>query len=125
MADDKERAVQKSGVHHQERRSNCAIACTLDILGDRWTMLIIRDLFRGCSRYGEFLKSGEGITTSLLADRLKRLQHAGLVERKPYSEHPPRFEYFLTAKGRSLSPVLGAVVNWGKANIANTRAYFD
>ena len=108
-----------------KRRSNCAVACTLDIIGDRWTMLIVRDLFRGYRRYNDFLESPEGITTSLLADRLKRLESQGLVKRKRYNKHPPRYEYELTDKGRALGPELKAVVEWGKANLAGTRAYSD
>src|SRR4030095_11114571 len=69
-------------------RSDCAIACALDLIGDKWTLLIVRDLFLGRSRYGEFLKAGEGIPTNILARRLRRLEAAGLVERK--LDPPPR-----------------------------------
>ena len=64
------------------KRSDCALACALDVIGDKWTLLIVRDLFLGRSRYGEFLSAGEGIPTSVLARRLRRLEAAGLVERK-------------------------------------------
>src|SRR5918912_1391089 len=82
--------------HRDERRSDCPIACSLDLIGDRWTLLVIRDLMRGKARFGDFLGSSEGIPTNILTERLKRLEDAGLVTRVPYREHPPRFEYRLT-----------------------------
>ncbi len=97
-----------------ERRSDCPIACSLDLIGDRWTLLIVRDLFRGRKRFSDFLASDEGIKTNILTDRLKRLQEAGLVERSLYEKHPPRYDYHLTSKGRDLSPVLTAIYGWGR-----------
>ncbi len=97
-------------------RSECPIACSLDLIGDRWTLLIVRDLFIGKHRFSEFLDSGEGIKTNILAERLKRLERAGLVERSLYQEHPPRYEYHLTEAGRELSPVVKAIYAWGRAN---------
>lgn len=101
-------------------RSSCPIAGTLDLIGDRWTLLVIRDLFRGKSRYGEFAESPEGIPTNILADRLERLAEAGLVESAPYQERPVRHAYKLTKKGESLKPVLMAIGQWGKENIPGT-----
>jgi DNA-binding HxlR family transcriptional regulator len=95
-------------------RSDCPIACTLDLIGDRWTLLIVRDLFKGKNRFSEFLGSEEGIKTNILTDRLKRLEWAGLVRRSRYQDHPPRYEYHLTPAGRSLSPVLKAIFTWGR-----------
>jgi DNA-binding HxlR family transcriptional regulator len=95
-------------------RSDCPVACTLDLIGDRWTLLIIRDLFHQKHRFSQFLESGEGIKTNILAERLKRLEAAGLVERTRYQERPPRYEYHLTEAGRSLSPVLKAMYSWGR-----------
>lgn len=86
---------------------------TLDVLGDRWSLLVVRDLMRGKRRYAEFLESKEGIPTNTLAERLKRLVRAGIVERHRYSEHPPRVEYLLTAKGEALRPIIRAMVDWG------------
>jgi DNA-binding HxlR family transcriptional regulator len=100
------------------RRSDCPVACTLDLIGDRWTLLIIRDLFKQKHRFSQFLESGEGIKTNILAERLKRLEGAGLVERTRYQEHPPRYEYHLTPAGRSLSPVLKAIYTWGRERFA-------
>lgn len=105
----------------KSRRSLCPVSCSLDIIGDRWTLLIIRDLLGGKHRYGEFLNSAEHIPTNILAERLKRLESAGLVTSAQYSEHPPRFEYQLTERGRNLSTVLDALANWGLEQFPGTR----
>src|SRR3982074_741382 len=84
-------------------RSVCPVACALDVFGDRWAFLVIRDLFPGKPRFSDFLPSPEHIPTNILAERLKRLERAGLVASAPYTEHPPRFEYHLTARGRALA----------------------
>ena len=89
------------------------MSCTLDILGDRWSLLVIRDLAMGKRRYAEFLESPEGIPTNILAERLKRLKAAGVIAATRYHAHPPRLEYSLTAKGEALRPVLRAMVDWG------------
>jgi len=104
--------ISRVKVASNERRSFCPIACSLDLLGDRWTLLVIRDLFRGLTRYGEFLASPEGIPTNILADRLERLEQAGLIKSDPYQLNPPRFTYTLTPKGVDLKPVLGALAGW-------------
>ena len=104
------------------RRSDCAVAGTLDVVGDRWTLLIVRDLlFSDGLRYGDFLASPEKIPTNTLADRLRRLEQAGLVRRELYSEHPPRAMYRLTESGRDLGGVLDALANWGMAHLPGTR----
>src|SRR5437762_11472336 len=90
------------------RRSECPVAGTLDLLGDRWTLLVVRDLLFGKTRYGDFLSSSEGIPTNILAERLRRLQEAGVVEAEPYSQHPRRLEYRLTPRGRAATVGLGA-----------------
>jgi DNA-binding HxlR family transcriptional regulator len=109
-----------------ELRSDCAVAATLDLVGDRWTLLIVRDLlFGGELRYGEFLTAAEGIPTNTLADRLRKLEAAGLVSKELYSEHPPRARYRLTKRGRALGPVLDALADWGVANVAGTRRLGD
>jgi DNA-binding HxlR family transcriptional regulator len=92
---------------------DCPVANTLDLIGDRWTLLIVRDLFLGRTRFAEFQQSLAGIPTNLLGDRLKQLEEHGIVERRFYSEHPPRAEYVLTEKGRALDVVLGALGQWG------------
>src|SRR5688500_13744420 len=94
-------------------RSRCPVACTLDIVGDKWTLLVVRDVMRGKRRFAEFAASSEGIPTNILADRLKRLVKAGVLDPRRYTEHPPRHEYVLTPRGRDLRPVLKAMVEWG------------
>lgn len=95
------------------RRSRCPVSCTLDVLGDRWSLLVVRDLMRGKSRYAQFLDSPEGIPTNILAERLKRLVAKGLVRSRRYSEHPPRREYALTPRGEDLRPIVRAMAEWG------------
>ena len=104
------------------RRSNCPVACSLDLLGDRWTLLVIRDLFQGKSRYSEFLASAEGIPTNILADRLRRLEQAGLISTSQYSGHSRRKAYTLTAAGKSLGPTLNALREWGLEQFPGTGA---
>lgn len=95
------------------RRSRCPVACTLDLLGDRWSLLVVRDVMRGKRRYAEFLESPEGIPTNILADRLKCLVEKGVIRPHRYSDHPPRVEYLLTARGEDLRPIMRAMVDWG------------
>ena len=94
------------------RRSPCPVACALDLFGDRWTLLVIRDLFLGRSRFKDFAASPEGIPTNLLSDRLERLVQGGLVRRVPLPGGK-RFAYELTGKGEALRPVLLALKEWG------------
>ena len=92
--------------------AECSIQRTLDVIGDRWTLLIIRDLFRGVRRFS-MIQSDLGIAKNLLTDRLSSLVEAGVVEKVPYQDRPVRYEYRLTAKGRALSPALVALMRWG------------
>src|SRR5579885_3321122 len=101
-------------------RSACAIANSLDIVGDKWSLLVVRDLLHGKRTYGELANSPERIPTNILADRLKRLEGAGIVAGVPYQEHPVRYAYALTPKGRDLGDVLLAFVRWGKRHIPGT-----
>lgn len=89
------------------------MACTLDVLGDKWSLLVVRDVMRGKRRYAEFLDSPEGIPTNILADRLKRLKRKGVIRSQRYSQHPPRVEYQLTPKGEDLRPIMRAMLEWG------------
>ena len=99
-------------------RSLCPIAGALDVLGDAWTLLVMRDLlFYDKHRFTEFLDSPEGISTNILAERLKRLEQRGLVERRRYQQRPPRDEYYLTARGHDLLPVLRELIRWGKQHV--------
>ena len=103
------------------RRSDGALACTLDVLSDRWSLLIVRDLlFADRLRYADLSGSAEAIPTNTLADRLRRLEQAGIVQRDRYSQRPPRYEYRLTDRGRALGPVLEAMARWGSEHIPGT-----
>ena len=93
----------------------CPIARTLDIVGDRWTMLILRDLMRdGPRKFQDFERSLRRISPNTLSMRLKRLEDAGIVARRLYEQHPPRAEYVLTEAGEELRPVLKALFTWGE-----------
>lgn len=103
------------------RRSPCPIANTLDLIGDKWTLLIVRDLlFFGKRQYRELATSPESIPSNILADRLKRLEQASLIQKTPYQERPVRFAYTLTASGAELKPVLLALIQWGNRHIPGT-----
>jgi DNA-binding HxlR family transcriptional regulator len=103
------------------RRSNCPIASALDLIGDKWTLLVIRDLlFLGNRKFGELLSSPEKIPTNILTDRLRRLEECGLVAKEEYQARPPRYEYQLTAKGADLFPVLRALAAWANHHIPGT-----
>jgi DNA-binding HxlR family transcriptional regulator len=106
---------------HVFARSPCAVASTLDIIGDKWSLLVVRDLLRGKTTYGELAESQERIPTNILAERLRRLEENGLIEKTAYQQRPVRFAYTLTAKGGELGDVLLAIVRWGRRNIAGTQ----
>ncbi|MBI3561731.1 MAG: helix-turn-helix transcriptional regulator [Gammaproteobacteria bacterium] len=102
-------------------RSACPIANTLNLIGDKWTLLVIRDLlFLGKRLYGELMQSAEGYPSNILADRLKRLEDAGLLEKHPYQHNPVRYEYHLTAKGTDMFPILREMILWGNKHIEGT-----
>jgi len=101
-------------------RSMCPVSCVLDLLGDKWTLLLVRDLLLGKGTYTEFQQSPEGIPTNILAERLKRLQLAGIIEKLPYQERPVRYRYLLTDKGRDLHAVLSAMIDWGNRYVEGT-----
>ncbi|WP_297841027.1 helix-turn-helix domain-containing protein [Pseudomonas sp.] len=94
--------------------SNCPVARALDVIGERWTALILRDLMNNPSRrFQDFQESLKGCAPSTLSARLKALEGHGLIERRLYEQHPPRLEYVLTEKGREAGPVLKALRTWG------------
>lgn len=101
-------------------RSACAIANSLDLVGDKWSLLVVRDLLHGKRTYGELANSPERIPTNILADRLKRLEAAGIIVSTPYQQRPMRYAYTLTPKGSALGDVLLAFVRWGKQHIPGT-----
>lgn len=90
----------------------CSVARSLSVVGDRWTLLILRDAFLRTRRFEDF-QASLGITRHRLADRLRKLVDEGIFERVRYQQRPPRFEYKLTEKGRDLYPVIASLVGWG------------
>ncbi len=90
----------------------CSVARSLSVVGDRWTLMILRDSFLGTRRFADFQRH-LGAARSLVADRLGKLVENGILERQQYRDRPPRFEYLLTRKGRDLQPVMLALVAWG------------
>jgi len=103
------------------RRSPCPVACSLDIFGDRWTLLVIRDLFFGRTRFKDFAASPEGIPTNILAERLERLLARGIIKQIPAEDGTKRLAYRLTKKGKALGPILKAMRDWGLAWDKSTR----
>lgn len=104
------------------QRSDCPIASTLDVVGDKWTLLVIRDIgLFNKHRNKEFQDADEGIPSNILASRLKQLVQRGLVEKRLYQERPQRYEYHLTKPGRALLPVIKAMAKWGIENIDGAR----
>jgi DNA-binding HxlR family transcriptional regulator len=103
------------------KRSPCPIASALDILGDRWSLVVVRDLlFRDRHTYGELLDAPEGISTNILAERLRRLEEAGIITKETYQTRPRRYRYRLTEKGEALRPVLVSMVRWANMHIPGT-----
>ncbi len=92
--------------------ARCSIARTLSVIGDRWTLLVLRDCFLGVRRFDDFQR-GLGLSPHLLSQRLAKLARHGILERRTYRERPRREEYRLTAKGRDLYPVIASLLRWG------------
>ncbi|MGH2689875.1 MAG: winged helix-turn-helix transcriptional regulator [Actinomycetota bacterium] len=90
------------------------LATTMALIGDRWTMLVVRELVGGGKKFKELSGALDGIPPKVLSDRLKRLEAEGLVRRVIYSSHPLRAEYHLTGRGKTLSPVMDAITSWGR-----------
>jgi DNA-binding HxlR family transcriptional regulator len=108
-------------INNEKRRSGCPITNTLDLIGDKWTLLIIRDMmYLGKSQFGEFTGGNEGISTNILTDRLKKLEQFGIISKSAYQENPTRYEYNLTPIGDALEPLLIEMMKWGGAHIDNT-----
>ena len=104
------------------KRSHCPIATTLDVVGDKWTLLVVRDIgLFNKHRNKDFQEAGEGIPTNILANRLKSLVKYGLVEKRIYQNNPPRYEYHLTDSGKGLLPVIRAMAVWAEEYIENVR----
>ncbi len=106
---------------HDCMRSMCPGSSVLDIIGDKWTLLVVRDLmFLGKRMYNELADSMEKIPTNILADRLKKLEAAGIIEKNPYQDKPVRYAYTLTKRGEALRPTLIEMATWGNSFIAGT-----
>lgn len=98
--------------------TDCPVARTLDLIGERWTILLLRDLLLlGPRRFQDFQESLPGVAPNTLSARLKELEASGLIFRQFYSDHPPRVEYVLTDKGKSLGPVVKAMRDWGTRHL--------
>ena len=98
------------------------MARSVELLGERWTLLVVRDLLPGARRFQDLQQSLSGVAPNVLSDRLKRLEEHGVVERRFYSDHPPRAEYTLTARGRELGIVVGALAVWGSRHVHHDSA---
>lgn len=104
----------------ENMRSQCPVANGLDILGDRWTLLIIRDLmFTNRREFGHFLMSGEGISTNILTDRLDKLRCFGIINKQPHPEHGKKFIYDLTEQGLKLAPTIIELTLWSLDTVKN------
>jgi DNA-binding HxlR family transcriptional regulator len=95
----------------------CPVAKALEVLGDRWTLLVVRDLLRGTRRFQDLQAGLPGIAPNILSDRLKLMERHGLVTRSFYSDHPPRAQYTLTERGQGLGLVVGALADWGSRHV--------
>ena len=95
----------------------CPVAKTLEVIGDRWTLLVVRDLLPGRRRFRDLLDSLPGIAPNMLSDRLKLMEEHQLIARHFYSDHPPRAEYGLTEKGKELGVIVGALAAWGSRHV--------
>lgn len=101
-------------------RSRCPVSCILEIVGDKWTLLVVRDLFFDNHTFTELQASPEKIPTNILANRLKRLEQSGLVRRELYQQRPKRYAYYLTEKGQDLEPVMRSLMVWSNKHIPDT-----
>lgn len=118
----KPRRAPKKSAPAAKRRSPCPIACSLDLLGDKWTMLVIRDLALGKTSFKDFVTGPENVPTNILSERLSRLMDAGMIDQAPVETDGRRLAYHLTDKGKALRPVLLALRDWGLAWIPGTAA---
>lgn len=101
----------------KQYHQSCPVAKTLEVIGDRWTLLVVRDLLRGTQRFQDLLGSLPGIAPNILSARLKLMEEHGLIRRTLYSDHPPRAEYALSDRGRELGMVVGALAAWGGRHV--------
>ena len=116
----KPRGTSKNSARSAKRRSPCPIACGLDLMGDKWTLLVIRDLAIGKTSFKDFATAPEGIPTNILSDRLGRLMNAGMIAQSTVDGDGRRLAYRLTPKGMALRPTLLALRDWGLEWIKGT-----
>jgi DNA-binding HxlR family transcriptional regulator len=107
----------------KDYRQSCPVARSLEFLGERWTLLIVRDLLTGPRKFQDFSVSLSGVTPAVLSHRLKVLEQHGIVSRRLYSDHPPRAEYALTDRGLDLRPVVRALGIWGARHIGSSWSF--
>ena len=107
-------------LHRTYDDQNCSIARSLEVVGERWSMLILRDAFLGLRRFDDFQRS-LGVSRAVLSNRLDRLVAEGVLERRRYQENPERYEYRLTPKGLTLHPIIISIVHWGDVHMAGRR----
>ncbi len=113
-------------ISKSEHRSTCPLACSLDLFGDKWTLLVVRDLiFYSHRTFNELQKTRENMPTNILAERLKRLEAAAIITKQPYQQKPVRYQYSLTNKGRALIPALKAITLWGQEHIESAEKVID
>lgn len=98
----------------QNKRSGCPLVIALDVVGDKWSLVILRDLVKGKMRFGELCASEESIPTNILTSRLKMFEEHGIVDKRLYQTSPRRYEYQLTPKGADLIPVMQSLARWGE-----------
>ena len=115
-------AAESEAVRTAGDRGLAPVARALEIVGDRWTVLILLELLRGFLRFAELRRRVSGIAPNILSHRLKRLERHGIVARRFYSEHPPRAEYTLTRRGHELGVVAGALAVWGRKHLSDEGA---
>ena len=115
--------MDKEALDYLYKRSSCPITNMLDIFGDKWSLLVVRDIHLGKSTYGEFLASPEQISTNILAHRLKQLEASGILTKVAYQNNPVRYQYELTEKGKGLLPVIRAMLLWAEKYMPDCQVF--
>ncbi len=108
----------KAKAENSKKMVSCEVETTLQIIGGRWKVLIIRELLQGVRRFGELQRALPGITQKMLTQQLREMEHHGIVHREVYAEIPPKVEYSLTPLGESLQPILDAMHEWGAKRLS-------
>ena len=117
--------INDKNTTEKPHRSICPVSCILDIIGDKWTLLVVRDLLFGKQTFKELQASPEKVPTNTLADRLKKLEASGLVKRELYQEKPKRYVYQLTDKGYDLQPIMKSMMQWSNKYVPDTMKIDD